>query len=270
MPLISCKRKRVKPQDRLALTETPIYCSHKRILPLRCGHSAAAGTKENTMPEIQQNIVDDLANVTTESWRTFRIMAEMVEAMDTLNSLKSPCVSIFGSARTAPDAPIYQEAESMARQLVERGYGIITGGGPGIMEAANKGAKEAGGVSVGLHIFLPHEQDCNAYLTTRCNFRYFFTRKFMFVKYSMAYVVMPGGMGTIDELSEAFVLAQTGRSRPFPIILYDSTYWSGLLEWLRRTMVKEGYISAAELDRLITVCDTPEEVVSTLCKLVIL
>ncbi|MCI7568434.1 TIGR00730 family Rossman fold protein [Desulfovibrio sp.] len=222
------------------------------------------------MPEIQQNIIDDLANVTTESWRTFRIMAEMVEAMDTLNSLKSPCVSIFGSARTAPDAPAYQEAERMARQLVEHGYGIITGGGPGIMEAANKGATEAGGVSVGLHIFLPHEQDCNAYLTTRCNFRYFFTRKFMFVKYSMAYVVMPGGMGTIDELSEAFVLAQTGRSRPFPIILYDSTYWSGLLEWLRRTMVGEGYIKAEELDRLITVCDTPEEVVSTLCKLVIL
>ncbi|MDO5484414.1 MAG: TIGR00730 family Rossman fold protein, partial [Desulfovibrionaceae bacterium] len=161
------------------------------------------------MPEIRQNIVDDLTSLTTESWRTFRIMAEMVEAMDTLNALKGNCVSVFGSARSTTDSPEYQGAEKLSRLLVEAGYGVITGGGPGVMEAANKGACEAGGISVGLHIELPHEQGCNQYVKTRCNFRYFFTRKFMFVKYSTAYVVMPGGMGTIDELSEAFVLAQT-------------------------------------------------------------
>ena len=138
------------------------------------------------------------------------------------------------------------------------------------MEAANKGASEAGGESVGLHIELPHEQGCNAYVKTRCNFNYFFIRKLMFVKYAMAYVVMPGGMGTIDELTEAFVLAQTGRIRPFPIILYDGQYWSGLLDWLRGAMTEGGYIRAEEVDRLLTVCDTPEEVVEHLCKIVIL
>ena len=186
--------------------------------------------------EIRQNVIDDLNAMTTESWRTIRIMAEMVQALDTLNKLDANCVSIFGSARSTSDSPEYRDAERLARMLVEKGFGVITGGGPGVMEAANKGAAEAGGVSVGLHIELPHEQGCNQYVKTRCNFRYFFTRKFMFVKYAMAYVVMPGGMGTIDELSEAFVLAQTGRIRPFPIILYNASYWSGLLEWLRTSM----------------------------------
>ena len=221
------------------------------------------------MPELRQNIVDDLASVTTESWRTFRIMAEMVDAFDTLNALSVNCISIFGSARVSPESPAYQAAESLARELVKAGFGIITGGGPGIMEAANKGAAEAGGVSVGLHIELPHEQSCNQYVKTRCNFRYFFLRKFMFVKYAMAYVVMPGGMGTMDELSEAFVLAQTGRTRPFPIILYDSGFWSGFLGWARESMTSRQFIREEEIDKLLTVCDTPEEVVSHLCKIVI-
>ena len=221
------------------------------------------------MPEMQQNMIDDLASVTTESWRTFRIMAEMVEALDSLNALKVKCISLFGTARCAPESAEYKDAEKIARLLVEAGFGIISGGGPGIMEAANKGAYEAGGVSVGLHIQLPHEQGCNKYVKTRCNFRYFFIRKFMFVKYAMAYVVMPGGMGTIDELSEAFVLAQTGRTRPFPIILYDSSYWSGLLEWLRKTMAARGFIKEGEIDKLITVCDTPEEVVNYLCRVIV-
>ena len=222
------------------------------------------------MPELQQNMVDDLASVTTESWRTFRIMAEMVEALDTLNSIKVNCISLFGTARCAPESREYKDAEKISRLLVEAGFGIISGGGPGVMEAANKGAYEAGGESIGLHIHLPHEQGSNKYVKTRCNFRYFFIRKFMFVKYAMAYVVMPGGMGTIDELSEAFVLAQTGRSRPFPIILYDSSYWSGLLEWMRKTMAGRGFIKEGEIDKLISVCDTPEEVVNLLCKVVIL
>jgi uncharacterized protein (TIGR00730 family) len=222
------------------------------------------------MPELRQNIVDDLTSVTTESWRSFRIMAEMVSAFDTLNALTVNCISIFGSARCTAESKLYQDTEKIARLLVESGFGIITGGGPGVMEAANKGAFEAGGESVGLHIELPHEQGCNQYVRTRCDFRYFFLRKFMFVKYAMAYVVMPGGMGTIDELSEAFVLAQTGRSRPFPIILYDSAYWQGLLDWLRSSMVDGGYITASEIDKLVTVFDSPEEVVRHLCQIVIL
>ncbi len=222
------------------------------------------------MPGSKQNIIDDLAFASTESWRTFRIMAEMVNALDELNSLKVNCISIFGSARIKPDSAEYRDAEKIASLLAEAGYGVITGGGPGAMEAANKGASEADGVSVGLHIKLPHEQSCNAFVRTRCNFRYFFIRKFMFVKYARAYVVMPGGMGTIDELSEAFVLAQTGRSRPFPIILYDSRFWSGFLEWLRKSMAQNGYIREDEIEKLITVCDSPEEVVNFIRKIVVL
>ncbi len=202
-----------------------------------------------------------------DSWRLFKIISEVVEGFETLSHTRR-CVSIFGSARAGADTKIYQDTETIARLLVEQGYGIITGGGPGLMEAGNKGACEAGGTSVGLHIHLPHEQGCNRYVKTRCNFRYFFLRKLMFVKYAMAYVVMPGGMGTIDELSEAFVLAQTGRIKPFPIVLYDSSFWNGLLDWLKSTMVERGYIKANELD-LITVLDTPEEVVEYVRKNVI-
>lgn len=218
----------------------------------------------------RQNMIDDLAATTTESWRVFRVMAEMVDAFDTLNDIKEHCISIFGSARSKPGIPHYLATEKIARLLVENGYGIISGGGPGIMEAANKGATEAGGTSIGLHIHLPHEQNCNAYVKTRCNFRYFFVRKLMFVKYAMAYVVMPGGFGTIDELSEAVVLAQTRRIKPFPIILYDSQFWSGLIDWLRNSMILNGYMSTEELEQLITVCDTPEDVVRHIKKFIIL
>ena len=204
-----------------------------------------------------------------DPWRVLRIQAEFVDGFGALAEL-GPAVTIFGSARTPKTDPLYKAARAVGRKIAQRGVAVITGGGPGIMEAANKGAFEAGGESVGLHIELPHEQGCNKYVKTRCNFRYFFIRKFMFVKYAMAYVVMPGGMGTIDELSEAFVLAQTGRTRPFPIILYDSRFWSGLLEWLRKSMAAGGFIHETEIDKLVTVCDTPEEVVNHLCKIIIL
>ena len=204
-----------------------------------------------------------------DPWRVLRIQAEFVDGFGALAEL-GPAVTIFGSARTPKTDPLYKAARTVGRKIAQRGVAVITGGGPGIMEAANKGAFEAGGESVGLHIELPHEQGCNKYVKTRCNFRYFFIRKFMFVKYAMAYVVMPGGMGTIDELSEAFVLAQTGRTRPFPIILYDSRFWSGLLEWLRKSMAAGGFIHETEIDKLVTVCDTPEEVVNHLCKIIIL
>lgn len=214
------------------------------------------------MLELKQNIVDELNPAGTESWRTLRVMAEMVTALDELNNLRVNCISIFGSARSQPGSEEYQAAEQVASLLARNGFGIITGGGPGVMEAANKGAWDADGVSVGLHIKLPYEQGCNRYVKTRCSFRYFFVRKFMFVKYARAYVVMPGGMGTLDELSEAFVLAQTGRSRPIPIILYDSRFWNGLLAWLKDKMVGGGFIAQDEIGRLISVCDSPEQVLA--------
>ncbi len=195
-----------------------------------------------------------------ESWRLFRILAELVDGFESLSNI-GPCVSIFGSARLDRDTPLYKETETVARLLVDAGYGVITGGGPGLMEAGNKGAAEAEGTSVGLHIELPNEQDCNRYVNIRSDYRYFFLRKLMFVKYACAYVVMPGGMGTLDELSEAFVLAQTKRIKPLPIILYRSEFWKGLLDWLRTTMVDSGCIRTEEINELITVCDSPEEVV---------
>jgi len=197
-------------------------------------------------------------------------MAEMVHALDTLNELRVNCISIFGSARSAPDSPECKAAEKIAGMLVKAGFGIITGGGPGVMEAANKGAAEAGGVSVGLHIKLPQEQDCNKYANVRCSFRYFFIRKFMFVKYARAYIAMPGGMGTIDEFSEAFVLAQTGRAKPFPIVLYDSSFWNGFLDWINKSMTGGGFIRSDEIARQLAVCDTPEDVVTHLCRIVVL
>ncbi len=215
------------------------------------------------------NNIDELSNG-TESWRIIRILAEMATAFDTLNCIDNPCVSIFGSARTKPDSPYYKDAEKISKLLAEDGYGIITGGGPGIMEAANKGASEGGGPSIGLHIELPNEQRCNKYVQTRCNFRYFFVRKLMFVKYAMGYVVMPGGMGTLDEFAEALVLTQTNRIKPFPVILYDSKFWNGLLDWLNSVMVEHGYIDANELENCLIVCDDPEEVVKTIKKRVIL
>ena len=193
-----------------------------------------------------------------DSWRVFKIISETVEGFETLSRVQN-CVSIFGSARAKPDSQVYKDTVTIAKMLAENGYGIITGGGPGLMEAGNKGACEGNGASVGLHIHLPHEQGVNPYVKTRCNFRYFFIRKLMFVKYAMAYVVMPGGMGTIDEFSEAFVLAQTHRIKPFPVVLYGSAFWSGLIDWLRDVMVRDGYINESELD-LMVVKDTPEEV----------
>ncbi len=203
--------------------------------------------------------IDDLSS--REAWRLFKIMAEMVDGFETLSGFTN-CVSVFGSARSKPDSPLYADAEKLGRMLVEQGYGVITGGGPGLMEAANKGATEAGGTSVGLRIELPFEQGCNPYVKTRLDFHYFFVRKLMFVKYAVAYVVMPGGMGTIDEFSEAFVLSQTKRIRPFPIILYDADYWRGFLDWMNASMVAEGYIREQEVRDCCTLCDSPEEVLA--------
>jgi uncharacterized protein (TIGR00730 family) len=193
----------------------------------------------------------------TDPWRVMRIMAELVEGFDTLASVDQ-AVTIFGSARTAPEDPMYVAAVRTARLLGEAGFAVITGGGPGVMEAANKGAKAAGARSIGCNIELPFEQQANPYVDTVVDFRYFFVRKTMFIKYSVAFVVFPGGFGTIDELFEALTLIQTGKIYHFPVVLFGKAYWSGLLDWLRTRVLAEGKIAPADLDLMI-VTDDPEE-----------
>lgn len=197
-----------------------------------------------------------------ESWRIFGIMAEFVEGTERLSAIR-PAVSIFGSARTPPDSPYYALTENIARKLSDAGFSVISGGGPGIMEAANKGAFFGKSPSVGLNIQLPREQHTNPYQDISQSFRHFFARKFMFVKFASAYVVMPGGFGTLDELLEAMTLVQTGKSRKIPIILVCEPFWRGLIDWLRERLVGEGMIDAKDLD-LIQVIDDPDAVVEAI------
>jgi uncharacterized protein (TIGR00730 family) len=197
--------------------------------------------------------------VHTDPWRVMRIQAEFVEGFGLLAEM-GMAVSIFGSARTKPDEAEYKLADNIAQGLVKAGYAIITGGGPGVMEAANKGASEAGGVSVGLGIELPLESGLNDYVNVGVEFRYFFVRKTCFIKYSQAFVVLPGGYGTMDELFEAVTLVATGKITKFPIVLVGSAYWSGLLDWLKTTMLAEGKIGQDELS-LLHIADDPDEVV---------
>jgi uncharacterized protein (TIGR00730 family) len=183
----------------------------------------------------------------TDPWRVLRIMGEFVEAFDTLSDIGS-AVAIFGSARTPPDHPMYEKAVETARLLARDRFTIITGGGPGIMEAANRGAQEGNGLSVGCNIELPFEQGTNAYVERSINFRYFFVRKMMFVKYSTAFIVFPGGFGTMDELFEALTLIQTGKVRNFPVVLFGRSYWGGLVDWLRERVAGEGKIDAKDIE----------------------
>ncbi len=210
------------------------------------------------MTASRQYLIDDLS--VTESWRLFRIMAEIVDGFEELGEIR-PAVSIFGSARVPATDPLYQDTARLAGLLCKAGYSVITGGGPGLMEAANKGAAEAGGESIGLHIHLPLEQKPNQYLTIRSDYRYFFVRKLMFVKYAMAYIAMPGGFGTLDEVSEALVLIQTRRIKPFPIVFLGAAFWAGLIDWFKTTLLDRGFVSPDDME-LITVLDTAEEAVS--------
>jgi uncharacterized protein (TIGR00730 family) len=200
----------------------------------------------------------DTAFLHTDPWRIHRITAEFVEGFDRLADV-GLAVALFGSARTRPDEPAYEAARETAAQLVASGFGVITGGGPGIMEAANRGAAEAGGVSIGCNIELPHEQHGNTWANLSMEFRYFFVRKTMFVKYSEAFVVFPGGFGTLDELFEAVTLVQTGKIHRFPVVLYGSDYWGGLLDWLRASVVAAGNVAADELE-MVQVADSPAQV----------
>lgn len=198
---------------------------------------------------------------THDSWVIFKVMAEMVEGFEKLAKI-GPCVSIFGSARTKPGTEYYQMAEDLAAKLVRHGYGVITGGGPGIMEAGNKGAKSENGKSVGLNIELPHEQGNNIYIDPDklLNFDYFFVRKVMFVKYSQGFVVMPGGFGTLDELFEAITLIQTNKIGRFPIVLVGEKFWGGLIDWIKDTMLAAGNISPQDLN-LFSIVETPTDAV---------
>ena len=199
-----------------------------------------------------------------DTWRVFRIMSEFVEGFERLGNL-GPSVSVFGSARTKPGTPHYDLGIAVGRTLAERGYAVITGGGPGIMEAANKGAQDAGGVSVGLNIALPHEQGTNPYVDPDHNlaFEFFFARKTMFVKYAQGYIVLPGGFGTMDELFESLTLIQTRKTARFPVVLMGTDYWSGLLQWIRETLLEGGFISPADPD-LLTLTDDPDEAVAAI------
>tara|TARA_B100000809_G_scaffold223773_1_gene233496 strand:- start:736 stop:1446 length:711 start_codon:yes stop_codon:yes gene_type:complete len=200
---------------------------------------------------------------TSDSWQIFKIMSEFVEGFETMSKI-GPCVSVFGSARTKPDNKYYKQAEEIAFLLTQAGYGVITGGGPGIMEAANKGAKRGTGKSVGLNIELPFEQSSNSYIDTDklINFDYFFVRKVMFVKYAQGFIVLPGGVGTLDELFEAVTLIQTEKIGRFPIVLVGKTYWEGLFDWIKAIMLaKEKNISPPDL-RLINIVNSPKQAVA--------
>ena len=201
--------------------------------------------------------INDLAK--EEAWRMFRILGELVEGFDELAGIE-PAVTIYGSARLKPEDELYARTEEIAGGLGKKGFTIVTGGGPGVMEAANKGALEAGAVSIGLNIDLPEEQILNNYTTKSIQFHHFFVRKVMLVKYASAFIIMPGGLGTLDELTEVLTLMQTLKTRPFPVLLFDSQYWTGFLDWMKNTVLTREYISESDLNRL-RVCDKVDEVI---------
>ncbi len=209
------------------------------------------------MKKPDRYLIDQISS--DESWRIFRIMAEFVDGIETLSRLE-PAVTIFGSSRSKPGDKYYAMAEQMGGLLAKEGFSVITGGGPGIMEAGNKGAFDAGGQSVGLNIVLPFEQHLNPYTNVHLNFRYFFVRKVMFVKYAMSYVIFPGGFGTMDELFESLTLIQTDKIKPFPVILVGSEYWGGLLSWIKETMIMEKMILPEDRS-IFTVVDSPKDAV---------
>ncbi len=206
--------------------------------------------------------INDL--VREESWRMFRIIGELVEGFDKLGDVE-PAVTIYGSARIQADNELYAQTREIAFRLGKLGFSVITGGGPGVMEAANQGASDAGVKSVGLHIELPEEQSCNPYATRTITFNHFFTRKVMLVKYATAFIIMPGGMGTLDELTEVLILMQTHKMKPFPVLLFNSEYWQGLLDWLKDSTLSHGFISKEDLN-LLVVCDQIDEIVDTVQK----
>jgi uncharacterized protein (TIGR00730 family) len=219
----------------------------------------------NKVPKLSDpQLVQKSQTSAREAWRMFEIIAEFVTATERLQAIQ-PAVTVFGSARTTPSHPYYVLAEDVARRLSDAGFSVISGGGPGIMEAANRGAQEGGALSIGCNIELPFEQGTNAYVERSINFSYFFVRKTMFVKYATAFIVFPGGYGTLDELFEALTLIQTGKVKYFPVVLFGRAYWEGLVEWLEARVAGEGKIATEDL-KIFNVTDDPEEVVRLVIK----
>jgi uncharacterized protein (TIGR00730 family) len=214
----------------------------------------------------QKYCLNDLSK--GDAWRLFRIIAEFVEGFDALSTVSRPLVTVFGSARTPEDHPDYKLTRELSARLADHGYGIVTGGGPGIMEAANRGASDVGGMSVGLNIDLPFEQQGNPYVNLPLDFRYFFVRKVMFIKYSMAFICLPGGFGTLDELFEALTLIQTRKIRPFPIIMVGSAFWGGMVDWIRQQLISNGKIDDEDM-LLFEVMDNVDEIVKYIRKTVV-
>ena len=205
---------------------------------------------------LERSAIEELSHH-ADPWRVLRILSEFVEGFDALNEV-GPAITVFGSARTRRDDPYYHAGELLGRALADRGFAVITGGGPGMMEAVNKGCHDAGGLSVGCNIELPHEQSLNKYVDLGVEFRYFFVRKNMFVKYARGFVIFPGGFGTLDELFESLTLAQTGKIEHFPIVLFGSSYWKGLLDWMKEKVLSAGAIAPDDLN-LMSITDDPEE-----------
>ena len=218
------------------------------------------------MPSAKQYLINE--TTVEDSWRLFHIMAEFTIGFETLADCR-PAVSVFGSTRVKPEDEVYRKAERIGQLLAQSGFAVITGGGPGVMEAANKGAASAGGKSVGLNIQLPFEQKPNPYANIPLSFRYFFVRKVMFVKYAMAFIILPGGFGTMDELTESITLIQTHRIRPFPVILVGTDYWKGLVKWLREVVLKEGKMAQEDMD-IFQIIDEPEQIIRAIKEKVIL
>jgi uncharacterized protein (TIGR00730 family) len=239
-----------------------VKTSSAKSARLREASRVAAPTKDEQLLNVP--VAEDIRNLrkTSDSWRVLSIMGEFVWGFDNLQDVAGG-VSVFGSARTQPNDPMYAAAEETGRLFAKAGVPVITGGGPGIMEAANKGAFEAKGLSIGCNIELPHEQYTNRYLTRSLDFKFFFVRKTMFVKYAIGFVVFPGGYGTLDELFEALTLMQTDKLSDFPIVLFGSDYWGGMYEWIIKTMLREGKISPGD-EKLITITDSPKTAVRRL------
>jgi uncharacterized protein (TIGR00730 family) len=244
--------------------EQEMVMARKRNEAHRSGAVVMRGAEQRPTEDQQllQQEGEDASFLKTDTWRALRIMGEFVEGFDAL-AVVGPAVSVFGSARIGRGDPSYRMARSLARKLAKRGYAIITGGGPGIMEAANRGARDAGGVSVGCNIELPFEQGLNEFVTLGMEFRYFFVRKTMFVKYAEAFCIFPGGFGTLDELFEALTLIQTGKVRHFPVVLFGKEYWSGLIDWMKETALEGGKISPEDLT-IFTITDDVDEAVSVI------
>jgi len=244
--------------------EQEMVMARKRNEAHRSGAVVMRGAEQRPTEDQQllQQEGADASFLKTDTWRALRIMGEFVEGFDALAAV-GPAVSVFGSARIGRGDPSYRMARSLARKLAKHGYAIITGGGPGIMEAANRGARDAGGVSVGCNIELPFEQGLNEFVTLGMEFRYFFVRKTMFVKYAEAFCIFPGGLGTLDELFEALTLIQTGKVRHFPVVLFGKAYWSGLIDWMRVTALEGGKISPEDLT-IFTITDDVDEAVSVI------